>query len=82
MIKVNNDGTVLSTPLMSKEVDKVTKDNVQQAQKINAASEHLVVSQLKDKENNFLAPSLRVPLEQKKNRQRINVQDDIKYKIN
>ncbi|MCW9689701.1 type III secretion system translocon subunit SctE [Proteus terrae] len=82
MIKVNNDGTVLSTPLMSKEVDKVTKDNVQQAQKINTASEHLVVSQLKDKENNFLAPSLRVPLEQKKNRQRINVQDDIKYKIN
>lgn len=82
MIKVNNDGTVLSTPLMSKEVDKVTKDNVQQAQKINAASEHLVVSQLKDKENNFLAPSLRVPLEQKKNSQRINVQDDIKYKIN
>ncbi len=82
MIKVNNDGTVLSTPLMSKEVDKVTKDNVQQAQKINVASEHLVVSQLKDKENNFLAPSLRVPLEQKKNRQRINVQDDIKYKIN
>ncbi|MEQ4938222.1 type III secretion system translocon subunit SctE [Proteus terrae] len=82
MIKVNNDGTVLSTPLMSKEVDKVTKDNVQQAQKINAASEHLVVSQLKDKENNFLAPSLRVPLEQKKNNQRINVQDDIKYKIN
>lgn len=82
MIKVNNDGTVLSTPLTSEEVDKVTKDNVQQAQKINAASEHFVASQLKDKENNFLAPSLRVPLEQKKNNQRINIQGDIKYKIN
>lgn len=81
MIKVY-DNTILSTPLTSKEIDKVTKDNVQQAQKINAASEHLVASQFKEKENNFLAPSLRVPLEQKKNNQRINIKDDIKYKIN
>ncbi|MBG5949230.1 type III secretion system translocon subunit SctE [Proteus terrae] len=81
MIKVY-DNTILSTPLTSKEIDKITKDNVQQAQQINAASEHLVASQFKEKENNFLAPSLRVPLEQKKNNQRINIKDDIKYKIN
>ncbi|QIG04627.1 type III secretion system translocon subunit SctE [Proteus sp. ZN5] len=81
MIKVY-DNTILSTPLTSKEIDKITKDNVQQAQKINAASEHLVASQFKEKENNFLAPLLRVPLEQKKNNQRINIKDDIKYKIN
>lgn len=81
MIKVY-DNTILSTPLTSKEIDKITKDNVQQAQQINAASEHLVASQFKEKENNFLAPSLRVPLEQKKNNQIINIKDDIKYKIN
>lgn len=81
MIKVY-DNTILSIPLTSKEIDKITKDNVQQAQQINAASEHLVASQFKEKENNFLAPSLRVPLEQKKNNQRINIKDDIKYKIN
>ncbi len=79
---IHNENSILSTPLVSKEVDKVTKDTVQQAQKINAASEHLVASQLKDKENNFLAPFLRAPIEQKRNNQRINVQDDAQYKIN
>ncbi|MER1720861.1 cell division protein, partial [Proteus terrae] len=77
---IHNENSILSTPLVSKEVDKVTKDTVQQAQKINAASEHLVASQLKDKENNFLAPFLRAPIEQKRNNQRINVQDDAQYK--
>lgn len=82
MIKVNNESTTLSTPLVSKEVDKVTQDTVQQAQRINSASEQIVASQLKEKENNFTAPSLRVPLEQKKNSQRINIKDDAQYKIN
>ncbi|WOO49378.1 type III secretion system translocon subunit SctE [Hafnia alvei] len=81
MIKVNSDSTVLSTPSTSKEVEKVNKDSVLQGTKINAASEHLVASQFKEKENNLLAPSLRVPREQKNNNIIINVQDDIKDQI-
>ncbi|WP_193015547.1 type III secretion system translocon subunit SctE [Proteus sp. FME41] len=81
MIKINHENITLSTSLASKEVDKVTKDTVQQAQRINSASEYLVSSQRKDKENNFIGPSLRVPIEQKKNNKKINIQDDTQYKI-
>lgn len=77
-----NDGIVFSTPLPSKEVDNVTKNTTQQAQRINTVNENIVSLQIKDKENKISAPALRAPIEQKKNNQRINVQDDVQYKIN
>lgn len=82
MIEISKNDAVLSTPSTYKEVEKVTKDNVQQAQRINAASEHLVASQLKNKENSFVIPFLRAPIEQKKNNQKINIKEDVKYNIN
>lgn len=82
MIEISKNDAMLSTPSTYKEVEKVTKDNVQQAQKINAASEHLVASQLKNKENSFIIPFLRAPIEQKKNNQKINIKEDVKYSIN
>lgn len=82
MIEISKNDAMLSTPSTYKEVEKVTKDNVQQAQKINAASEHLVASQLKNKENSFIIPFLRAPIEQKKNNQKINIKEDVKYNIN
>lgn len=81
-IKKVNDSIIFSTPLPSKEVENVIKNTTQQAQRINTLNEHVVSSQIKDKENKISAPALRVPIEQKKNSQRINVQDDVQYKIN
>lgn len=77
-----NDSIIFSTPLPSKEVDNVIKNTTQQAQRINTVNENIVSSQIKDKENKISAPALRAPIEQKKNNQRINVQDDVQYKIN
>lgn len=77
-----NDSIIFSTPLPSKEVDYVIKNTTQQAQRINTVNENIVSSQIKDKENKISAPALRAPIEQKKNNQRINVQDDVQYKIN
>ncbi|MBG2802460.1 MULTISPECIES: type III secretion system translocon subunit SctE [Proteus] len=81
-IKKVNDNMVFSTPLPSKEVENVVKKTTQQAQRINAVNESIVSSQIKDKENKNFAPALRAPIEQKKNNQRINIQDDVQYKIN
>lgn len=81
-IKKVNDNVVFSTPLLSKEVENVVKNTTQQAQRINTVNESIVSSQIKDKENKTSAPSLRAPIEQKKNNQRINIQDDVQYKIN
>ncbi|MBG3131085.1 type III secretion system translocon subunit SctE [Proteus mirabilis] len=81
-IKKVNDSMVFSTPLPSKEVENVVKNTTQQAQKINTVNESIVSSQIKDKENRTSAPALRAPIEQKKNNQRINIQDDVQYKIN
>lgn len=80
-IKKVNDGIVFSTPLPSKEVEKVIKNTTQQAQRINSVNENIVSSQIKDKENKFSAPILRAPIEQKKNSQRINLKDDAQYKV-
>lgn len=77
-----NDKFIFSTPLPSKEVENVTINTTQQAQRINTVNEHIVSSQIKDKENKISAPALRAPIEQKKNNQRINVQNDVQYKIN
>ncbi|SUC13578.1 cell invasion protein [Proteus vulgaris] len=77
-----NDSIVFSTPLPSKEVDNVIKNTTQQAQRINTVNENIVSSKIKDKENKVSAPALRAPIEQKKNNQRINIQDDVQYKIN
>lgn len=81
-IKKVNDNMVFSTLLPSKEVENVVKKTTQQAQRINAVNESIVSSQIKDKENKISAPALRAPIEQKKNNQRINIQDDVQYKIN
>ncbi|MBG6027871.1 type III secretion system translocon subunit SctE [Proteus columbae] len=81
-IKKVNDSMVFSTPLPSKEVENVVKNTTQQAQRINTVNESIVSSQIKDKENKTSAPALRAPIEQKKNNQRINIQDDVQYKIN
>lgn len=81
-IKKVNDSIVFSTPLPSKEVENVVKNTTQQAQRINTVNESIVSSQIKDKENKTSAPALRAPIEQKKNNQRINIQDDVQYKIN
>ncbi|QEZ93507.1 type III secretion system translocon subunit SctE [Proteus sp. CD3] len=81
-IKKVNDSMVFSTPLPSKEVENVVKNTTQQAQRINTVNESIVSSQIKDKENKSSAPALRAPIEQKKNNQRINIQDDVQYKIN
>lgn len=81
-IKKVNDSMVFSTPLPSKEVENVVKKTTQQAQRINTVNESIVSSQIKDKENKASAPALRAPIEQKKNNQRINIQDDVQYKIN
>lgn len=81
-IKKVNDSIVFPTPLPSKEVENVVKNTTQQAQRINTVNESIVSSQIKDKENKTSAPALRAPIEQKKNNQRINIQDDVQYKIN
>lgn len=81
-IKKINDNIPVSTPLPSKVVENVIKNTTQQAQRINAVNEHIVSSLIKDKENKFSSPILRAPIEQKKNNQRINIQDDVQYKIN
>lgn len=81
-IKKVNDSIVFPIPLPSKEVENVVKNTTQQAQRINTVNESIVSSQIKDKENKTSAPVLRAPIEQKKNNQRINIQDDVQYKIN
>lgn len=81
-IKKINDNIPFSTPPLSKEVENVIKNTTQQAQKINVVNENIVSSLIKDRENKVSSPILRAPIEQKKNNQRINVQDDVQYKIN
>lgn len=81
-IKKINDSIPFSTPPLSKEVENVIKNTTQQAQKINVVNENIVSSLIKDRENKFSSPILRAPIEQKKNNQRINIQDDVQYKIN
>lgn len=80
-IKKINDSIPFSTPPLSKEVENVIKNTTQQAQKINVVNENIVSSLIKERENKFSSPILRAPIEQKKNNQRINIQDDVQYKI-
>lgn len=83
--KINNDITYekkISTFSPSKEVEKVSKENVKQAQIINTVTNEKVINEviLKDK-NNFEYPVLRAPIEQEKNSKKINTKSDLNFNI-
>lgn len=83
--KINNDITYerkISTFSPSKEVEKVNKESVKQAQIINTVTNEKVINEviLKDK-NNFEYPVLRAPIEQEKNSKKINTKSDLNFNI-
>lgn len=83
--KINNDITherKISTFSPSKEVEKVNKESVKQAQIINTVTNEKVINEviLKDK-NNFEYPVLRAPIEQEKNSKKINTKSDLNFNI-
>ncbi|CRL61788.1 type III secretion system translocon subunit SctE [Proteus vulgaris] len=75
-----SDNMINSIPLPSMEVEKVTKGSTQQAQRINASSEHIVSLQLKGKDDQRLAPILRLPVESKRITQRIDFENESQFK--
>ncbi|WP_231619352.1 type III secretion system translocon subunit SctE [Proteus vulgaris] len=75
-----SDNMINSIPLPSMEVEKVTKGSTQQAQRINASSEHIVSLQLKGKDDQTLAPILRLPVESKRITQRIDFENESQFK--
>ncbi len=83
--KINNDITYerkISTFSPSKEVEKVNKESVKQAQIINTVTNEKIINEviLKDK-NNFEYPVLRAPIEQEKNSKKINTKSDLNFNI-
>ncbi|NBL77640.1 YopB/SseC family type III secretion system translocon subunit [Proteus sp. G2672] len=83
--KVNNDiiyERKVSTFSPSKEVEKVNKENVKQAQIINTVTNEKLINEviLKDK-NNFEYPILRVPIEQEKSSKKIDTKSDLNFNI-
>ncbi|WP_162556774.1 type III secretion system translocon subunit SctE [Proteus sp. TJ1640] len=83
--KVNNDiihERKVSTFSPSKEVEKVNKESVKQAQIINTVTNDKLINEviLKDK-NNFEYPILRAPIEQEKSSKKIDTKSDLNFNI-
>ncbi|NBM92569.1 MULTISPECIES: type III secretion system translocon subunit SctE [Proteus] len=83
--KVNNDiiyERKVSTFSPSKEIEKVNKESVKQAQIINTVTNEKLINEviLKDK-NNFEYPILRVPIEQEKSSKKIDTKSDLNFNI-
>lgn len=83
--KVNNDiihERKVSTFSPSKEVEKVNKENVKQAQIINTVTNDKLINEviLKDK-NNFEYPILRAPIEQEQSSKKIDTKSDLNFNI-
>lgn len=83
--KVNNDiiyERKISTFSPSKEVEKVNKQSVKQAQIINTVTNEKLINDvvLKDK-NSFEYPVLRAPIEQEENSKKIDTKSDLNFNI-
>ncbi|WP_337236551.1 type III secretion system translocon subunit SctE [Proteus faecis] len=83
--KVNNDiiyERKISTFSPSKEVEKVNKESVKQAQIINTVTNEKLINDvvLKDK-NSFEYPVLRAPIEQEENSKKIDTKSDLNFNI-
>ncbi|WP_337241867.1 type III secretion system translocon subunit SctE [Proteus faecis] len=83
--KVNNNiiyERKISTFSPSKEVEKVNKESVKQAQIINTVTNEKLINEivLKDK-NSFEYPVLRAPIEQEENSKKIDTKSDLNFNI-
>ncbi|CRL63838.1 type III secretion system translocon subunit SctE [Proteus penneri] len=83
--KVSNDVIYerkVSTFSPSKEVEKVNKESIKQAQIINTVTNEKLINEviLKGK-NNFEFPILRAPIEQEKNSKKIDTKSDLSFNI-
>ena len=83
--KINNDITYerkISTVSPSKEVEKVNKESVKQAQIINTITNEKVINEVILKDKNITEyPVLRAPIEQEKSNKKIDTKSDLNFNI-
>ncbi|HFK8543551.1 TPA: type III secretion system translocon subunit SctE [Proteus mirabilis] len=80
-INKTNEHSRLTTPFVSESVKSVTENTIQQANAINNISNYVTSLQKRDSDSKLEAPLLRAPYDQKRNEERINIQNDLQYKM-